>query len=336
MEVNDVVELDLLRSQPNLLEWGKQFKKLGKDEHKTGIILHLKNGSLSSHYAIHAIQQNIAVWTGADIPKRGQMLEPCGDKRLLWTVKNKKDFHNWVAYWDRTPLTSFFTQMKNKSQEEHGCTYPYNHEAARYMIATAIATIHASTFWDDRPLYIALRAFAVVTLCKYVIAACCGELRHWNGCGPGSSMGETEEFPWDDIGEYKRNLDGRSAIYYNCFDVSLKDLEKFAPILYRDFSHEGWTIDDGGSYGGPKWANCADKAHQLIMYINKGHHYGVLHERANVLLNTVHNGGKILTKWIDDIHMDIIAEAPAMGFMNAFAGIIATEWSDQENINGQT
>ena len=333
MVVREIIELDLLRSQPDLLEWGANFKALSKNCKESGLVLHLKNGSLSSHYAIHAVMHDIPVWTGEIDLVVGQILNECYIEKMKWTNENKELFQNWIRYWDQKPLTDFFEQIRNvyREESEHGKDYAYNAGAARYMVATAVATIHASLFWDDRPLYIALRAFAAVALSKFVVAACIGELRHWNVSGPGNTLGENAQFNWEDLKPYRKNLDSRSAIYHNALDMPLKTLEGWSKTLISDFKNRGWQVEEN-SYGGPKWADCARTARNTIKAINSGMAWNSVHSRSNIMLNTVHNGGRILTKWIDDIHMDVIAEAPAMGFMNMFAGILATEWSDEEGI----
>lgn len=333
--VSDIIEVDLDLESPDLVEWGKQFQGYKNTQNR---VLHLKNGNLSSHYAIHAIQRGIAVWTEDEVPCRvGEKLAAIKDcnKVHKWTEKDWNEFYKWVSYWDKTPLSVFYGLI-GVEKHDVDCV-GYNNKAARNMISTAVATLHACTFWDNRPLYMALRAFAAVAICKYVVAACIGENRHWYGCGPGNTIGDTPIFNWQEFtGDKNRGknspISARSNIYLRALDLPLAKLEKYAKILQADLSNEGWTVEEK-AYGGDNWANCASKAHDLIHGLNNGYAWELVMENMNTCVNTVHNGGKILSKWVDDMHLDYISQAPALGFMNAFTGIIVTDWT-KENING--
>ncbi len=329
---------------PDLMDWEKICKKLPPDT-----VVHFPGGNLASHYAIHAIQRGIPVLCGKAKPGVGETIHPTPNTVHAFTQKDRVRFNKWVAYWDRTLTIKECYKLVARDGDGADWTpqsYAYNLKACRYMLATAVATVHASLNWDNRPVYLALRAFAAVTIAKFVTAACVGENRHYYKCGPGHGYVNTDDngekhvilsakatFPWKQFGvEPKTNM--RTKVYQEVLGMSLKDMKKLPGYCVEDFSHEGWQKDS--SYGGPKWAQCAQHADTLInlMWPHVQPWEEILGE-LNRTVNAVHNGGRILTKWLQDNQLNILAEAPAMGFINIFAGIVATDWKTmEEKING--
>ena len=323
--VANIYHLDLDYSAPDLLKWNGILLK-EKYNHPEGTVLFFPGGSLSSHYAIHAIQLGIPVYCGNVRPTIGTYLKETENKVESLTFDDEAIIQKWMAYWSRTPLSTYYGDIAKLKKREKG-----NKRASRYAIMTAIAILHSCATWDNRPLYLALRAFAAVTVAKFVVAACIGENRHYNILGPGDTRGITQEFNMNVLKACQHSIGKRSEIYAEVLDTSLEPMSKWATQCSVDFLKRGWG-DDQDSYGGENWSNCANLANGLIRVINNARPWANVLFELNRTTNAVHNGGNVLTKWLQDTQLDLLAEAPALGFLNLFAGKLALDWTNEENI----
>lgn len=297
------------RYQPvDLLEWEKKIKAAKK---VPGTVVHLPHSSLASHYAVHAITSGIPVWTEEGVPdtihatqklpeltaKDYQML-----KRLFSTALN----HNFIEV--RTD----------------------NHKGnSRSVLVAALASIASMHTWDGQRHLLRLRAYAIVSLLRFILAATMGEMRHWRVQTRGDYEMKTDvtEVGFNDLEHF--HYKSRDGVYDKALTstLSLDKMIELLTTLEVDFNSPAWrcTADSCG-YGGPKWAGVArsgkDLAKALKMFLK--HPTKVKWSKvilnANVAVNTAHNGGNVFTKWLSFSHMNILSEAPGFGLATTWVG----------------
>lgn len=334
----------------SLLEWEEKLKSElqangGKPD---GLCVALELGSLASHYAVHAIQMGIAVATDFT-PKKGEMLK--AEPNVVPRLKNK-DLRYLKGLISRLETQDFLCDSRSSyeradMQGRKPCAVP---NAA----ATAFGTVHSMALWDNSPHLMQLRAYALTTLPRVILAACAGEMRHWyrNRAGyihvnndPETNMPALRAAfkgtkDWARYIEKKRAFshgEGREPARPAQYDrddvyietikpISLRNMSKHFDTMRRDFSVGNWH---GGSYGGRAWQRVADGGYRLVralLAFKKSPSNTTWNEvvvAANNAIHQVHNGGKVLNKWINDEFMTNCAYNPVIGFLNIFAGKIA-------------
>lgn len=330
-----------------LLQWEKQVKRaLAENGGPEGLVVWYPNMSLSSHWAIHAIQHDIAVWAEKDPPTVGETLPLQSE---VPTPLNTADLQR---------LSTYIT----RAQE-----YSISDFEARDVILTAMAASHAMSFWDNSSHLLRLRACAVEFITRFVVAACIGEARHFYYTGPGQirrfkdyhcpeefssreAYREAEKdwinqrprnesnLPWNDVfGKHSKHGIERSQIYEKMLTpYGLADRAKLTKLAALDFRTPGWGYVDKDSdpddvncsYGGPKWARVCDA---VIDVIDATSHFQEkptrgrwtkLVARVNYAAHVAHNGGGVLGKWLRNEALNCVAMRPTYGFMNYFTAHI--------------
>lgn len=297
---------------PSLLDWEKHLKREKKDTPE-GLVIDLVYGSLSSHYAVHGIEQGIPVITSHH-PKLDEVLVPRVSTIPRLTKGDYKALAREIKVW----LDQDY--IKVDEYEENPPHY------TRAILATATATVHAMSQWGNDSHLIGLRSQAVVSLARAFVSASLGELRHWGSEGPGRGWRhkkmKTSMMKDGFVG-------GRSSIYKRALTPHpLRKMRRWLETCYVDFSHTGWgRISEGGStgFGGPNWANVAMAGLKLVRAIEKflktptQLKWSAVVMAANVAVHTAHNGGFALNKWLNQDDFKRIAATPGIGFSNAHA-----------------
>lgn len=310
---------------PDLLSWEKTLNGVMKiSGNAGGTVIHIPNGALSSHYAVHGIQLGIPVLTRAHV-SIGDTLDPPRVKTPSLTKRDLQYLAKLIKGYYRQDLVAVHKGPNGKYFHIHAST-----EAT----ATIAASIHAMSGWDNSEHLMRLRAIAMVLLPRYILAATMGEVRHWKFRGPGRLKGmrrrATKSYPTKD---FSSTQDARARIYKAGLSPrhTIGQQLRHFTNLDKDFSMRGWSgeMDDyrrGAHFGGYKWAMVARSGFRMTAalqkFMEKPTHYRWKHLvlAANVALHTVHNNGHAFNKWISSYWLDQIAKVPTLGFMNAFAG----------------
>lgn len=325
---------EVLWEESDLLAWEKTLKA---KRDKKGLVVQLKKGTaLSSHAAVHAIALGIPAINSHHIEVGATLIPTLNRPKPL----RKGDY--------------FLLREKLQKNE----IYKTGNGDVNQLL-TSIATIHAMSAWDNTPHLLALRAYAIPTLIRYMASACYGEMRHWNDNGPGkngdsyttvftrgtkggTTRWESEELTLVDL--------SRDQVYRTAFDYSFPKLTSGFRTMIEDFNNKNWKPRPktpplglserrmrqwwkkqrrkGYAYGGPKWGEVAASGlalinayNRFILHPNAGNWSDII-IAANNAIHTAHNGGFALSKWLNDKDFHRIAVAPAYGLTNSIAASI--------------
>jgi hypothetical protein len=200
-------------------------------------------------------------------------------------------------------------------------------ERQKEAILTAVASVQAQFNWDNSPHLIKLRSDAVAVILRAALASCLGELRHWHTRnGPGMS------WPDNMLDVVKVSSCNRARIYRWAFLRSITPI-KIATLLSdagENLAHPDWH----NSYGGRKWAMVADAGVTLAKAMDSFTNdpcratWSKVIRAANILINTSHNGGKCLTKWLDSVVFSAISSSPTVGFLNPYLALTMLGYGD--------
>lgn len=330
----------------DLLEWEAEIAEyIGKP----GVVVHHPEGSLTSHFAVHALVHQIPVILDKKAPRVGETLTPAG-----WEpAKLRKRDYVVLAQWLSRRLLNGFVSVNNSG-----------------AVLNAIATLHSSPQWGNAPHLLRLRAEGFAATLCYVTAACIGEVRHWYIVGPGNE-GRIEEMSRSVLSKYlvgcsceecqakkqaryqevledykkqrerqreqeahptkapscealqgldiKKGLK-RTDVYEKSLGESSRKLHLWARQAARDLHDKRWQ----GGYGGEGWGDAADLAAKGFetaqAFINSPTeaNWKRCMSAYNQLVNASHNNGNILNKWVSQGVMTRIAEVPCPAFINAF------------------
>ena len=281
----------------------------------------LPGGSLASHWAVHAITHKVAVVTSMRVLSPDMEIKPTSvvpsltDGDLEWLADRMK---RWV---ERDYVTGV----------AHGLY-------AKGTIGSAVAMVQQQHLWGTEQHLMELRAAGIVSLIRFLSAACVGEVRYYMRNGPGSTRGVSQRTVLR--GEDSFQSFGRSAIYSIYLrPVPLEVLEETMRNVFNDFMEPGWRNEDDKvrfdrdgeikgpqhyGYGGPKWGNSAAVTEVLIRRARQfikdptAERWAALMKQANFAVNTAHNNGQVLSKWLNGHFFDNVTKMPAGGFLNAF------------------
>lgn len=333
----------------SLLEWEAEIAEYAG---KPGVVVHHPEGSLTSHFAVHALVHSIPVILDVKAPRIGETLKPAG-----WEpAKLRKRDYAAIAEWLSRRLLNGFVSVDNSG-----------------AVLNAIATLHSSPQWGNAPHLLRMRAEGFAATLCYVTAACIGEVRHWYIVGPGNNgmeEGESQRVrpklkkmgcPCSEcVEKYKKAyraklkayhvwkaeqaglpveqetpnapsceaLDGlnikksigRGEVYTSCLSESSRKLHRWARQAAKDLHDSGWQ----SGYGGEGWGNAAALAAKGFetaqAFINKptAKNWQACMSAYNQLVSASHNNGNILNKWVTQSVMTRVADVPCPAFINAF------------------
>lgn len=273
---------NIIKADGDLLEWESRMKNVDK----SNTIIDHRGGSLSSHYAIHAVINNIPIFT-TYLPDTGAVVEPTAISTEITDLDRDNFFQGFV---------DGFNAHRDISKENVVAW-------ARSVVITALGTLHnfaqISAMKDYRLLGQVLGLFTKVTF-----AVSAGESRFAFDRG----IRNIEYFA-----DYKKHINkfagtgGRTALYKMVTDSSINDVKYIVRNCLNIFGLVAW----GGSYGGPRWLSCTTSATKLYNACIKKDIHSVV-ELFNKVINEMHNGGKYLNKVIDVSNFDIATNSPSL------------------------
>jgi hypothetical protein len=118
----------------------------------------------------------------------------------------------------------------------------------------------------------------------------------------------------------------RNVVYETLLTFPPNKLLRYLKGAKLDLHREGWA----GGFGGVGWASAANYSAALtraaVRFCTKPNraNWRACMEWHNRTINTCHNNGKILTKWVSCDVFDVLAHAPGLAFMSHLSGVIAS------------
>lgn len=297
----------VIRAGGDLLQWETDIANVAKQD---GVVVWHPQGSLSSHYAVHAMLNHVPVIIDHE-PQLGEVIPAADWQPPSLTKGNLQTIANMI-----------------QARFDNGYGYenePY-HKRMQEIALAAVGTLHASPQWGREHHLLKLRAEGVVAMLRFTGAACLGELRHWFGLrGPNRGDFASEVLkhaPFvqneGDEDRERRLRPERHTVYELAFHLPLRVLEQYMLQAAEDFNAPGWQ----GGYGGRKWGDAAQQNADAIKAVRAfldnptPGHWKLVMGAYNRVVNAVHNGGKILNKWLSETAMDTIAEMPSTAFVS--------------------
>lgn len=274
----------IIKAEGDLLEWEEKAKNIDKE---TTVIDHI-GGSLSSHFAIHAIVNGIAIFT-TELPEIGSLIEPNAIIEEI-TEKDKENF------------TKAFI---------HGFNQVQTTEHVRRTVKIALSVLHNYSALhrhkDFELLGLTLGMFS-----KTTFATAAGESRYTrHRCQSSTGYDKIVKERMGSVYNkfHSKVLSGsmdRDAAYNFSASLNYTDSKSFMADVYRSFDRINWS----GSYGGPRWANCSLLSLKLFNAALSGQIKECV-ELFNSVIHAVHNGGKFLNKISDTGEYDYAAKDPS-------------------------
>lgn len=325
MTVKKVVNPMEFGYEEDLLGWEKYVKELVKEK---GAVISIPEGSLASHHAVHGITLGIPVVTSRYVSP-GDVLAPTDFKPHVLLPAELQALKNYIERWEQYDLDQ-------------------NPDRIITHLIPAVGSIHAQSLWDGARHLLDLRAMSVVVLSRAIAAASFGELRHFWHRGPGRNSRYKDPFQCLRPGSSETvwSGDSRTAIYSDTLrPISSRTLADSLACAVKGFDTPGWSRNnlpegetdpkDQCAYGGPKWADVARAAQQTAEAIDVFKNAPTLLNwetvvlAANLALNTAHNGGVALNKWVMGMHLDVAAKNPFVTLLNPVVGSLM-----KDHLNG--
>ncbi|MHA2066964.1 MAG: hypothetical protein ACXABY_21570, partial [Candidatus Thorarchaeota archaeon] len=291
----------IILAEGDLLEW--EEKMIGVDP-MTTVIDH-RGGSLSSHFAIHAIVNKIPIFT-TYCPEIGDTVEPTVESSEIDDNDRKNFTEAFIAGFNSAPFV-----YKNMNFEKSKDARPI----LLGILELALATLHnfsgLSLSKDYELLGTVLGLFVRTTF-----AVSSGEARHAN---KKSDFDENMKFGKQMEKFFKNCSTDREVCYNTMFAKQTKKCIEDIETIYYIFKDIPW----GGAFGGRKWASCTDSSIQLFNSGVRGDIESVV-AQFNRVINEEHNGGKYLNKLINIGQFDEAAENPSSYALKKLPKIIDT------------
>lgn len=294
----------------DLLEWAKLLKHEVK---MPGVVVSGRGISLASHYAVHAILNNIPVVTDKTI-EIGDTLVPVKSRVAEGLSKSA-----------RKQLARYLKGLFGKDVAP-----------SKEVVRLAVAGFHSQVFWGEDDHLLRLRAWAIVGLIRCLTAACLGEMRHWYSlvtddkehslnyyCERMPFATALEQFQkpcpielHKIFGVDKIGID-RSTVYKKTKTFGFKEM-----LGYADICGKAFLEFRSSSYGGKPWS---DGAKSLAIFMRSvesfvksptSARYTDLVGAWNIAMGAAHNGGKLLDKWVPRQSLEVLDRCPGPAFVS--------------------
>lgn len=274
-------------------QWPAALANLHAD-HGDGLVVWIKNGSLASHHAVHAILAGVPVVTSPEAPKVGDRLIPAED--AITPLSDADAQH--IAQEMRLALDGTRFQHALK------------HDAGRMDLATlSHGVVHSQHLWggDEHPL---LRAYGLLALLPLASMAIHGEMRHWG--------------KFDEDGELRSGSSGRNMVFKHHAHVDMARQRAELGEVGDAFIDGTW----GSSYGGDGWDAFKNAAiwyaDDLERFLSapSARRWRALMEQANILIHLSHNNGRVFNKFTNP---EVIAKVPVLGLITPLAAELAMQ-----------
>jgi hypothetical protein len=288
----DVKVQRVIEAEGDLLEWEKTAEGFTK-----GDVVYHPEGSMSSHYAVHAKINGTPVITTAK-PRIGQVIRKNLDRKPRVTSAHKLRFARLISQF-------LMGRVENP----------------QHSLSISMAALHNYAAWDlSRETDRRALALGIASIGKVACALLAGEMRHWGANGPG--IWSSKNTLPKELNKLKTKT-GSFKKRHQVYDTFLKRSIRYClPALFpltKGFDLVGW----GASFGGSRWAECGKTTISFFTTLanfltsRKTEDLIALCREYNMLVNMVHNGGKFFNKLISERVIDTIAELPVVGLVNS-------------------
>lgn len=320
----------------DLLAWERRAKSL-----QPGTVIWLPSGGLSSHVAVHGVVAGLCVicagqgFTRRDLEIGTVLRAPADAAPKLRPV----DYGRMAKYLRNRPLLTAAPYFPDVTHSAKGSKSIRRAEATAF----SVATLHSMPHWGREPHLLRLRVEGVRTLVLLLAAACLGEMRHYFRVGPGRSDWSCGKWWTTRLGieaPSRFTEHDRSAVFSAALaKVKLADLPEMFADMVHDFNAgwgnasrasrealEGRVRERHGStgYGGPNWAKASRMAQRLAEALlafqaapNEAT-WTTVTRHYNKAVAAVHNGGTLLSKFLDQSQIDRAVRVPQLAFMSPF------------------
>lgn len=290
---------NIIKAEGDLLEWEAKVK----DIDPTNTIIDHEGGSLASHFSIHAVVNNVAIFT-ENVPKIGDIVVPNAESSEITDEhrqKFKKAFFHSFSYASTLVTKNNTNYNKNSIGDIMG-----------NIVKIGLATIHNYAALNKHKDY-ELLGHVMGLFVKTIFSVSMGEVRY--------AYGRICPIPsiYKDITSHGKDRD----FCYNSMISS--DVSKSIYDIHRAF----FVFDSfkwSGSFGGKKWSSCTRSAIELYNSCIEGDIVSIV-EKFNKVIHESHNGGPYLNKIINPLEFDKAAENPsnyAVKNLNSIVDILSS------------
>lgn len=274
-EVTRVVE-----AEGSLIEWEATVAKF---KNEPGLVVSHLGGSLSSHYAVHCIINEIPVLC-TRVPIVGETLKAATGAKEASDIN-----YNRLAQWLHKALNDMPAFKRDYA------TAIADREVARQDLALlSIGCMHAQVLWESSEAELKLRAYGLASALACMYAACIGEARH------GLNMPGFAEI-WEGTPiqrnfrakKFSTRAAARHILFDTAFEMDVNELASLYSRIRDTFNNLDWE----GSIGGPLWLNCTQATHALysaavkFIYAPSKESWVIVSNLWNRMINLAHNGG---------------------------------------------
>lgn len=336
VEVKEVVPSWAAFNQ-SLLAWETTLAMVKEYGPTEGVVVHLPGRSLSSHFAVQAIQSGFSVECDMEAPKIGEVLAS-----------------EEIAPLNKDSFSTLASLLPYYLLEDIGRWPKYRQVEAA---ALAVAVLHSEAVWGCDAHLLRLRAAGLAYATRMILVACLSECRYFGTEGPktyGCNEYTVEEtvaaalrrdgrpalIPWREmlpsLLAFRVEEGGKSSVSANRDNIYEVLLSARVQDLYRWGRFAVYDLFDPWkeSYGGEAWRDvliCAMRLVEELLAFTadptaKG--WGSLWKKYNALVNMAHNSGKVLSKWLvgpNDEPMSTLARHPEQGFGNTLTAKIVLD-----------
>jgi hypothetical protein len=274
---------NIIKAGGDLLEWESKVKAIDP----TNTIIDHEGGSLASHFSIHAVVNNVAIFT-EDVPKIGDIVAPNAESSEI-TDEHRQKFKN--AFFHAFSYAPTLVTKNNTNYNKTSIGVVMGN-----IVKIGLATIHNYAALNKHKDY-ELLGHVMGLFVKTIFSVSMGEARYAHG-----KIGSIPSI-YKDITSHGK---GRDFCYRSMVS---SDVTKAIYDIHRAF----FVFDAfkwGGSFGGKKWASCTRSAIELYNSCIEGDIVSIV-EKFNKVIHESHNGGPYLNKIINPSEFDKAADNPA-------------------------
>lgn len=317
MTVKNVVE-----ACGDLLEWETIVADLPR-----GTAVYHPGGNMSSHYAVHCAINKVPILC-ARKPVVGEVLVP-DDSAPILTEEGAAEIALLMPHAYKLVADSL------KCVEGSAKFSDY--------VKLGIGALHASTAWGSDHHLLKLRAVGAAAILLAAPSACLGEMRHWRTNGPGrhnqvyvitgkdtddvTIIGRSTSIVKPCPSEWIQMGGERAAAFTRTADAPIPFIASELLIARDEFNGGMW----GNQYGGTKWGTCTSVSIDLISAMGSFvsdptvESWGKVLTKINTIVNTSHNTGSFLNKFVanEDFDQYALEQATAFSTLAAFRTVTA-------------
>lgn len=281
----------IIKAEGDLIEWEKKVQNIDS----SNTIIDHEGGSLASHFSIHAVVNNIAIFT-ENVPSIGDTVFPNSESSDI-TDEHRQKFKN-----------AFFHAFSCAGNLLKAGSLKYlSSSVMSNIVKLGLSSIHNYAAINKHKDY-ELLGHVMGLFVKSIFSVSMGECRY--------AASKVNSIPkiYKDITNHGKS---RSFCYKSMLE---NDVTKSIYDIHRAFFVFD-SLEWNGSYGGEKWANCTRSAIDLYNSCVEGDIVSIV-QKFNTVIHESHNGGPYLNKIIDIYDFDMAAKNPSLYAIQNLSNIV--------------